>query len=66
MFETNQIRRHPDGSIDTHHYIEAGKDCRSRAAKRGIMRLAKITPRWSREIENPFSATRHVYSEAIR
>ena len=66
MFETNEIRRRPDGSIDTHHYVGAGKDCRSRAAKRVIKRLAKVAPRWTREIENPFSVAQHAYGESIR
>lgn len=32
MTSQSEIRRHPDGSIDTRHYMELGLDARARAA----------------------------------
>ncbi|MFT5488715.1 MAG: hypothetical protein ACI9JL_000918 [Paracoccaceae bacterium] len=31
MTDTPEIRRHPDGSIDTKHYMQIGRQCRSEA-----------------------------------
>ena len=33
MNQDHQIRRNPDGSIDTKYYVEKGRDCRSHAAR---------------------------------
>lgn len=35
MTDRNEIRRHPDGSIDIGHHLAKGLDCRSRAAHVG-------------------------------
>ena len=40
MNQDPQIRRNPDGSIDTKYYMEKGRDCRSHAA-RGLVARAK-------------------------
>ncbi len=41
MNQDPQIRRTPDGSIDTKYYVEKGRDCRSRAA-RGLVARASL------------------------
>lgn len=34
MRQQDQIRRRPDGSIDSAHYLALGRHCRSRACRR--------------------------------
>ncbi len=38
MNQETQIRRNPDGSIDTKYYLGKGRDCRSRSALRVVAR----------------------------
>ena len=33
MTDTAEIRRRPDGSIDTAHYLARGRSCRAEAAR---------------------------------
>lgn len=44
MNQDPQIRRNPDGSIDTKYYMEKGRDCRSHAA-RGLVARAGLAIR---------------------
>jgi len=40
MTDTTEIRRHADGSIDTRHYMQIGRQCRSKALHDGGRRIA--------------------------
>lgn len=41
MNQDPQIRRTPDGSIDTKYYMEKGRDCRSHAARGLVARAGR-------------------------
>lgn len=42
MTETPEIRRHPDGSIDTKHYMQIGHQQRSEALYHGSRAIARF------------------------
>jgi hypothetical protein len=42
MTDTSEIRRHPNGSIDTRHYMQIGRRCRSEALYDGGRAIANI------------------------
>ncbi len=44
MNQEPEIRRNPDGSIDTTYYLGEGRDCRSRAAL-GLVARARLAIR---------------------